>query len=372
MKYVNKYLLLMLFLLALGLKFTDAFPLNDVNKNIRARRQSERKNEEILEEYEQALPDGFSHLTDVNTINGSIGTEALLGEVISTLSGEGTSALRFLLLCLSLSAIVALCNALCNDTYFQTTRAASLIALFCIGVALMPLVDRVTAAILELSDFLSTLLPLLTGISVSQGHLSVATSQATAMSFTLSLFGGEGARALSSIVKCLFVLAIISAFTKEGGKLMNTMKGIFMWGIGIITTLLGGVMSVQTLIGRSADNAAMMATKYAIGNMLPIAGGTVSGALSTLVSGMSYYAGVVGGGAIAIIVLSAISPLVTLLMYKLALSVVMIFTSFVDCDAVEGGIKAVSGALDSLIALYSVTVVVYGFEIMMFLRQGIA
>jgi hypothetical protein len=352
------------------LKSAGTVPYNDVNKHTKVRRQTERSSEEISEKYEEALPDEFSHLTDANIINGSIGAEALLEEVISTVKGEGTAVLRFLLLSLSLSAITAICNALCNDAYPLATRAASLIALFLIVGNLMPLAERVTTVLLQLSDFLLTLLPLLTGISVSQGHLSVATSQATAMSLTLSFFGGEGARALSSIVKCLFVLAIVSAFSKEGGKLMNTLKSIFTWGIGIITTLLGGVMSVQTLIGRSADNATMLATKYAISNMLPIAGGTVSGALSTLVSGMSYYAGIVGGGAIAVIVLSAISPLVTLLMYKLALSVVMIFTAFVDGDAVESGIKSVSGALDSLIALYSVTVLIYVFETMIFLRQG--
>ena len=70
------------------------------------------------------------------------------------------------------------------------------------------------------------------------------------------------------------------------------------------------------------------------------------------------------------VVLCAIAPLVTLFMYKLALSVVMIFTSFIDNDALDSGVKAISGALDSLIALYAVTVVIYSLEIMLFLRQG--
>jgi hypothetical protein len=115
-----------------------------------------------------------------------------------------------------------------------------------------------------------------------------------------------------------------------------------------------------------------MATKYAVSNMLPIAGGAVSGALSTLVSGMSYYASLVGGGAIAVTVLCAIAPIVTLLMYKLALSVVMIFISFIASDALERGVKAISSALDCLIALCSVTVVIYALEIMLFLRQGMS
>lgn len=370
MKYVNKYLLFALVLISCCLKFAYYVPEDNSNQERKARRQSRRGNEDIIEDYKEALPDKFSDLTDVGEINGRIGIDSLLAELISAVKGNGASALRFLLLALSLSAITALCGALCNEAYPSATRGASLITLFALVGSLMPVVDEVALSLSEISDFLLALLPVLSAISVSQGHVAVATSQATGMSLTLSFFGGEGASALVTVIKCLFVLAVLSVFTKEGGRLMGTLKSVFSWGLGIITTLLGGVMSVQTLISRGADNATVMATKYAISNMLPIAGGAVSGALSTLVSGMSYYASVVGGGAIAVTVLCAVAPLVTLLMYKLALSVIMIFTSFIDSDALEGGVKAVSGALDSLIALYSVTVVIYAMELMLFLRQG--
>ena len=370
MKYVNKYLLIVVVLCLIGLKNVNYIPENKTNPTQMTRRQSRQNNENIIEEYEEALPNEFSHLTDVDKINGSIGIDKLIGECINAVKKNGTAVLRFLLLALSLSAITALCGALCNDVYASAARGAAMITLFALVGSLMPIVDEVALSISKISDFLLSLLPVFSAISVSQGHVAVASSQATGMSLTLSFFGGEGANALVAVIKCLFILAVMSVFTKEGGKLMNTIKNIFSWGLGIITTLLGGIISVQTLISRGADNATVTATKYAISNMLPIAGGAVSGALSTLVSGMSYYASVVGGGAIAVVVLCAIAPLVTLFMYKLALSVVMIFTSFIDSDALEGGVKAISGALDSLIALYSVTVVIYTLEIMLFLRQG--
>ena len=371
MKNVNKYLLLIGILGVICLKILCNNTSNNVNIRSSPRRQSQGNGENIIEEYEGLLPEGYSDLTDINLINERIGAEALLGECIRVFKGEGTAVLRFLLLSLSLSAISAICSALCSDVYPLVARCASLISLFAIVRCLMPLVDEVAGAIVAMGEFLLSILPILTGISVTLGHTATATSQATAMSLTLSFFGGEGARSLTMIVKCLFILAVSSVFTKEGGKLMATLKNIFMWGLGIITTLLSGVMSVQTLISRSADNATMMATRYAISNMLPLAGGVVSGAMSTLVGGMSYYASVVGSGAIAVIVLTALTPLISLLMYKLALSVVLIFTAFIGNNAIEGGVKAVSGALDALIALYAVTTVIYAVEVMLFLRQGI-
>ena len=371
MKNVNKYLLFIGFLCILFFKTIPSIDENNVNIRLSQRRQSGQKGEEITEKYEDALPEDFSYLTDINLINKSIGVQALLTECISVIKGEGASVLQFLLMCLSLFAITAVCGAVCNGAFPIATRSVSLIALSLVVVRLLPLVDEATGAIAGLGNFFSSLIPILSGISLSLGHMSVATSQATAMSLTLSFLGGEGALALGGVVKCLFILALLSLFTKEGGRLMGTLKSIFMWGLGIITTLLGGVTSMQTLISRGADNATMMATRYAIGNMLPLAGGAVSSALSTLVGGMSYYATLVGGGAIAVVILTALAPLISLLMYKLALSVSTFFVAFTGNEIIEGGVKAVSGALDALIALYSVTTVIYALEIMLFLRQGI-
>ena len=371
MKNVNKYLLFILLLTILSLKTTSTANENNVNNRLIQKRQSGQGREDITEKFEDALPEDFSYLTDINLVKNSIGMDTLLAECVSAIKGEGASVLKFLLLSLSLFAITATCGAVCNGAYPIATRSVSLIALSLLVARLMPIVDEVTGVCVDLGDFLLSLIPILSGISASLGHLSVATSQATAMSLTLSFFGGEGAHALGVIVKCLFVLALLSVFTKESGKLMGTLKSIFMWGLGIITTLLGGVTSIQTLISRGADNATMMATKYAIGNMLPLAGGAVSAALSTLVGGMSYYVTLVGGGAIAVVALTAISPLITLLMYKLALSVSSFFVSFTGNEIIEIGVKAVSGALDALIALYSVTTVIYTLEIMLFLRQGL-
>ena len=369
MKNVNKYLLIPLLLIIIysGIEFCTL--QRDVNIPIIRRRLNGKNNEEISERYEHILPDDLSHLTDVNSVNSSIGMDALIAECICAIRGESGAVIGFLLLCLSLTAIAAVCGALCSDISPYATRCLALVALITIVTRLMPMVGEVAEVLEKLSGFLLALIPILSSISTSLGHVAVATSQSTAMSLTLSLFGGEGATLLVTIVKYLLLLAVLSAFTKEGTRLASTLKSVFMWGLGIITTLLSGIISVQTLISRGADNATMAATKYAISNMLPIAGGAVSGALSTLVGGMSHYAALVGGGAVAVVVLTVISPLVSLLMYKLALSVVSLFVSFIGADALIDGVKSVSGALDALIGLYAVTIVVYVLEIMLFLHQ---
>ncbi len=371
MKNVNKCVLILIILSIVSIIIVYFESGNKFNNNAKARRLTDGQCENIIEEYESLLPKDFADFTDINIINESVSIDSILGECLSVIKGEGSAVLYFLLLSLSMSVIVAVCGVVCDEISLLATRCVSLTSLITIVGCLMPLVDEVAKTISSLSRFLLSLIPILCGISTSLGHMNVATSQATSMSLVLAFFGGEGAAALTTVVKCLFILAILSVFTKEGGKLFSTTKNVFIWGIGSITTLLSGIMSLQTLISRGADNGVMMATRYAISNMLPIAGSVVSGALSTLVSGMSYYATIVGTGAMAVIILTALSPLISLLMYKTALSIVMIFLAFIGADGIYDGVKSVSGALDALIALYSVTLVIYSLEIMLFLRQGI-
>lgn len=370
-KNVNKYLLFLVVFIVLTLHTPLLMPNKNVNDSVAKRRLARNDNEEILEKYEQALPQEHSGLITPEHISESIGIGAILEECISAVKREVGAVGSFLLLSLSLTSAVLICSSISGEAYPIVNRSCSLIAVFSMVGSLVPLADAVASEISRLSEFLTSLLPILSGISVSLGRVASASAHTTAMTFALSIFGGEGARALVRIVKALFIVSALSPFGSEGARLSSTLRGIFIWGIGILTTLLGGVMSLQTIISRSADNAAIMATKYAISNMLPIAGGTVSGALSTLAGGMEYYVGVVGGGAVAVIVLSLVSPIITLIMYKLALSLTSVLASFTGVDSFEGGVRAVSGAMDALIALYSVTVVIYSIGIMLFLRQGI-
>ena len=154
MKYVNKYLLIVVVLCLIGLKFVNYIPENKTNPTQMRRRQNRQNNENIIEEYEEALPNEFSHLTDVDKINGSIGIDELISECINAIKKNGTAVLRFLLLALSLSAITALCGALCNDVYASAARGAAMITLFALVSSLMPIVDEVALSISKISDFL--------------------------------------------------------------------------------------------------------------------------------------------------------------------------------------------------------------------------
>jgi hypothetical protein len=165
----------------------------------------------------------------------------------------------------------------------------------------------------------------------------------------------------------------ITAFGNSGVEAVGRgVRNLFMWLVGITTALITGTLALQTLIDTASDSTAMRAARYAASGMIPVVGSTVSGALSTLAAGLTYAKSFIGVGAILVIVTFALSPLIMLLLYRFALSAVIIFSDFVG---IGGGAKifgAYRFVIDSVVTLYALSALVYVLEIILFIKCGVA
>ena len=66
-----------------------------------------------------------------------------------------------------------------------------------------------------------------------------------------------------------------------------------------------------------------------------------------------------------------IAPLVTLLLYRLSLKLGGLFSSVIASDGASSVISSFVGAIDVLIATYSLTALVYIVELVAFLKGGV-
>ena len=128
---------------------------------------------------------------------------------------------------------------------------------------------------------------------------------------------------------------------------------------------------MQSVIASGADSVVIRGAKYAVGSAVPIVGSSVSGALGLAINGASYARGVIGGGAVAVIVAFMLAPMVTLLAYRLCLNLGIFFFGLCSLDGCEGVLSCFLGAIDTLIAVYSMTAVIYVIELFAFLKGGV-
>jgi stage III sporulation protein AE len=323
---------------------------------------------EGLEEYGVGFEGGEDVLSGV-------GIDSLLSEIFGALGGSLGGALSFLSMLLGISALISVSEIILDGLSKSSNvgLGVSFISALLIFSRLYPICGSIGESLDELGNFFSTVIPVLSGISLAGGSVNTAAVEALNMNITLSLVSRFSNEFLLPMVFSLFALSLVSGL-EDGpfSSVSKMIKGIFMWGLGIASAVVLGAVSLQQIIASAQDTAYMKAAKYAAGGMIPVIGGTVSSALGTLSGGLSYLKSTVGGASVFVLITLSLSPLITLLLYRAALSISASFLEFMNN---KGGVRifsAFKGAVDALISVYTISTIIYISEIVIFMKGGIS
>ena len=331
--------------------------------------------EEYWQDYVDIVPEEKKP-GDIEDVLSGVGIEALLSEILAAL-GEGSSAvLSFFAMLIGISALLAVAECAAPfDTGGLSKHAAaavSIIASVLIFGKIGGICFSVRDSLSELTAFFSGLVPILTGILTAGGNLNSAATQAMNMNVTLGAVSYITTTLLIPLVFSLFALALASGI--DGGSVSavaKSIKGVFMWVLGIGTAVIIGAVSMQSIIAGAQDSAYLRAAKYAASGMIPVVGATVSSSLATLAGGLSYLKSAVGVSSVMLIVTLTLSPLIMLLLYRLAFSLAISFLEFVGASGGARCFGAFRSAFDALISVYALSAVVYVSEIVVFMRSGV-
>lgn len=328
--------------------------------------------EDYISEFENTLPEGFEGITDdEGELIETLSPRSLFTEIIYVITEGGGEVVTFFLKLLGCGLLMS-AAVLCHEKFSRHVQAAvGVICSLLIFDSLGSLFLTVEDTLGRISDFFAALIPITVGITALGGGVSSAGVQASGMYTALSAVGSLGSRLFVGISSFGLAMSLLSALGNDGiFSVTKGVKTLFNRITGIFTALLTAAFSLQTIISSAADSAAMRAAKYAASGLIPIVGSTVAGAISTLTAGMSYAKGVVGGGAIAVILYLALAPLALLLLYRLALSVVVIFADFTGAGVASRMFSSYRFALDMTVTVYSLSCLVYLFCVIIFIRIG--
>ena len=327
-----------------------------------------------IKDFENILPGEFSEIgSDAEKITERLGIERILSDIAGVIRGEGGIVFGFFLTLIGFVALMAL-PLPSNDRISSAVRASvGISASVVIFTSLSGIFEGISTSLEEISTFFASLIPIAVGVTALGGGASTAAVQASGMYTTVSLIGWVAERLMLPLVGLGFAMALLSAFGNDSVlSLSKGIKGLFRWIIGILTALIGGTISLQTMISTVQDSAAMRAARYMASGLIPLFGSTVSGALSTLASGVSYAKGVIGAGAIAVIISIVLAPLVTLLAYRFALTAASIIATSVGSGEAERIFSSFRFSLDTITALYALSSIIYILEIIIFAKAGVA
>lgn len=314
------------------------------------------------------MPEGYESFGDVGELS-RLGIDALLAEVGKIASGKGGEVLSFFLMLFGVTLLLSLTAMVAQPIRQAVSGGVAAAACMAVFGAMYPLFTSVTEALGAMSGFFAALVPVLTSFLALGGGTGTALGAASGLNITVWLTGLISGKLLTTVMTAVFAIcAVSSVLGGASERVAGSIKRIFTRAIGIVGAVVAAVFALQTYISVSADSVGMRAAKYAAGGLIPVVGGAVSGALSTLTGGLSALGGIIGASSVGVIVAMALSPLVLLLLYRLAFYLCSLFIEFTG-----GGsscISAFSGALDTLISVYIMTTIIYIFEIILLIWGG--
>ena len=204
-------------------------------------------------------------------------------------------------------------------------------------------------------------IPTFIGLVISGGMVGTASVSAPMLLFVtnavakistdgfLPLMGGYLSLTISGSLSPVFSL----------NNLATSIKNAANFIMGICTTLFLGVLSISNTVVGASDSLALKTTRFLI-NGVPVVGSAIAESLAATTAATDFLKSSVGAWGIVAIAIIVLPILINLLLWKLSL-----FLSSFVADILD--IKNISGFLNAVSAVISVTIGILIFVSMLFI-----
>lgn len=275
-------------------------------------------------------------------------------------------------LCAVLGALRQNGTASGMDEPFGVVAAAS--ALVLLGEPVFGCVERTVQSLRECSLFVMSFAPVLSGILIAGGSPASAGAYNLMLYFVSQLLAELASKTLLPLLGVYLALCILSPLAPflQVEQLTRAIHRLTCWGLGVLTTLFVGILSLQTVIGSGGDGILLKTSKFLVGSFVPVIGGTLSDAMGAARSCLHLMKGLVGSLGMAVAVLTFLPVLIEVSGWYLMLHTAAWAAQMLDCSRMSSVLRSVASAFSILLAL----VVCFGLLVLvsttMVLSVGVA
>lgn len=228
-----------------------------------------------------------------------------------------------------------------------------------------PLIEcmyKMSSVLQGTNQFMTCYIPIFAGILAMGGHPTAG------MGYQMLLFSvvqGVSAVVSSVLLPMLFFYLAICLVSAVGdgmglGETAAFLKKAVSWILGILVTVVVGFLTVQSLVAGNADNVTTKAAKFMISSAVPVVGGALSEALSTVKGCVSLLRSSVGYFGIFIVVATFLPLLLELVLWSLLTklgSLCAQLFSFKQLSGLLDGMGAAVGMMMAMLCSYGLLLV---------------
>ena len=327
-----------------------------------------------------AATDAEEIITDAGGSTEEKMPASLIGHAVSLIfsafSSSGKGVMAHCAGILAICAAAGIINSFKNS--FPSLGAAceyiSILALSgAVFLAVKNVAVLVEQATLRFSQYLLSLLPVMTTMYVYGGSTGAAVASATSINLFCTVINVICNTILTPLVNICLVLSITSALPgcATVQPIASGIKNLSASLTAFVFSLLGFAVSVQTVISAAGDTYATRTVRFATGVFIPVIGNMVGEASRTVLSAVAKAKSVIGFGGIAALLTIVIPPVAVVVLYKLGILFCASAAKMLGCEKEAGFLYDINGIFGILLAVMLGSAVVGLLAITVFVCVGV-
>lgn len=345
--------------------------------------------ETIQKQLDIAENSGLSNILSDETVEflKKIGIENISYEKLSSLNFKDI----FIMLSESISSkikepfiaifSITACTIICSviDNFYETSsqsgkiiNAVAILSVYSIFIFPMKKVLEYSCSVIkECSDFMLGFVPIYSSAIIASGNLNSAIGFRALMLNTVTIISKISGEIITPLI-CIYLAMCITTSVCDIniGEISKSIKNFAVWILTFSSTVFSGILGFGTLISSTGDIAFSKTAKLFIGTAVPIVGGTVSDALSTLKSCLEVTKNVLGTYAIVVIAAIFLPSAISLLSWKISLSISSGIGDILGNKNFSAILSSVSSVMGIMLALVVITAVMFIFAVGIMLKIG--
>ena len=353
-----------LFAVIIFLMFTSFIPVNAAADYDEDRSEISSQLDDVLSEY-----DIDWRYDDISGLG--------FGELWETVSGSLADKLkapaRLLASLLAITIFTAVMRGM-GDGVFSKGSNSGLYNMVCVLTAvtvitpsLFAVYESALSAIERTGGFMLVFVPVFAGITIASGGIASGGIYNMMILGASELFAGLTDSFLMPILSVTAVLAVSgSVFPNVSVEsIVKLIKKLITWEMTVAMTLFTGFTTMKCTLAAKTDGAAAKTAKFIISGFVPIVGGAVSDAYSTVRGSFDVIRSTVGTAGNIAILIFVVPPLIELLVFR---GVMWIGTAAAELLSADSLVRLMKG-IDSGLAIAQSVLVCY--SVMLILCTGI-
>lgn len=261
---------------------------------------------------------------------------------------------KMILIC----AVFAAISQIASTLSYKSGLYGELFVLICFIALSKSVTEAFSGAVSAMKGcgvFMSGYVPALAAISAASGNISAAVSYNAIVLYFCEAAALLANTVLKPILGCMLVMSVTQALNPDHMNITSNLRNVLTTAIGFIMTLFLGVIGLQAVVGRTVDNLAVRAGKYAVSSFVPVIGYSLSESYKAVSLSLSAIRTSVGTFGIVVLAIFMLSPIILSLVYKAAFLISAWISRLMGADriaAMSSGLADVFSFLGTVLTMF--------------------